>query len=69
VDQNALWQRINGASLETCVLRLRPLGLLLFQEKNPNGLMREDQMNEISVNFEPLVLEKFVKVPSMRLFL
>jgi hypothetical protein len=41
----------------------------LFQEKNPNGLMREDQMNEISVNFEPLVLGKFVKVPSMRLFL
>ena len=41
----------------------------LFQEKNPNGLMREDQMNEISVNFEPLVQGKFVKFPSMRLFL
>jgi hypothetical protein len=69
LDQNALWQRINGASLETWDWRLRPLGLLLFQEKNPNGLMQEDQMNEISVNFEPLVLGKFVKVPSKRLFL
>jgi hypothetical protein len=43
--------------------------LLLFQEKNPSGLMLEDQINEFSVNFERLVLGKFAKVPGMRLFL
>jgi hypothetical protein len=35
--------------------------LLLFQEKNPNGLMLEDQMNEFYVNFERLILGKFPK--------
>jgi hypothetical protein len=35
--------------------------LLLFQEKNPNELMREVQMNEFSVNFERLILGKFAK--------
>jgi hypothetical protein len=35
--------------------------LLLFQEKNPNGLMRDDQLNEISVNFERLIPGKFAK--------
>ena len=35
--------------------------LLLFQEKNPNGLMRKDQMNEFTVNFERLILGKFCK--------
>ena len=33
--------------------------LLLLQEKNPNGLMRKDQMNEFSVNFERLILGNF----------
>ena len=50
------WNQINnGYSHRTWVL------LLLFQEKNPNGLMREDQMNESSVNFERLILGKFEK--------
>jgi hypothetical protein len=35
--------------------------LLLFQEKNPNGLIRKVQMNEFSVNYESLVLGKFAK--------
>jgi hypothetical protein len=42
--------------------------LLLFQEKNPNGLMLEDQMNEFSVNFERLILGKFAKGSEHALF-
>jgi hypothetical protein len=34
---------------------------MLFQEKNPSGLMREVQINEFSVNFERLILGKFAK--------
>ena len=37
--------------------------LLLFQENNPNGLMRDDQMNEFSVKFERLILGKLAKAP------
>jgi hypothetical protein len=33
----------------------------LFQEKNPSGLMLEDQINEFSVNFERLILGTFAK--------
>jgi hypothetical protein len=35
--------------------------LLLFQEKNPSGLMLEYQMNEFSVNFEHLITGTFAK--------
>jgi hypothetical protein len=35
--------------------------LLLFEEKNPSGLMLEDQMNEFSVNFERLITGTFAK--------
>jgi hypothetical protein len=33
----------------------------LFQEKNPSGLMLEDQMNSFSVNFERLILGTFAE--------
>jgi hypothetical protein len=35
--------------------------LVLFQEKNPNGLTRDDKMNEFYVNFERLIPGKFAK--------
>jgi hypothetical protein len=34
---------------------------VLFQEKNPNGLMRDDQLHEFSVNFKRLMLGKSAK--------
>jgi hypothetical protein len=33
----------------------------LFEEKNPSGLMLENQMNEFSVNFERLITGTFAK--------
>ena len=42
---------------------------MLFQEKNPSGLMPEVQMNEFSVNFEGLYWVSLQRVPKMTLFL